>query len=162
VRQYRDLLFLSSRISVRAGPTPGTRLLFKLTRSFFPANLSPSPRVLHRRTSPLSRTYPVHNPKPRNLPFFLALLRSPVRTRTDSGAARFLSSSSVPRKGLPLWNRSKRDICSTPPFHPRRFRPGPVPQRTQGLQASAKGTTSCVFTGPSTSTPTRDLFLCCQ
>jgi len=43
-------------------------------------------------------------------------------------------------------------------FTPCRFRPGLVPKKTQGLQASAKGTTSRVLTRPQPQ-PIRDLVL---
>ena len=161
MREELDLLFLPSRISVRTGP----RLeLFKLTpdpsllQTFLPSLMS---FVARQAFSVVS--IQTHNPNSGNSPFFLALLRSPVQTRTASRPARFLSSSSVLRKGLPLPGINPDAIyAQLHRFFPCRLRPGPIPQGTQGLQASAKGSTSRVFTSPSTSTLTRDLCLGCQ
>ena len=73
--------------------------------------------------------------------FFPSLLGSPVQTRTASRSARFLSSSSVLRKGLPLPeihpDAMHAQLCHS--FLPR-LCPGLVSQGTQSLQASAKGT----------------------
>ena len=93
--------------------TPRTRPLFALTPDpSLVQTFRPSPHVLRRQASPLGRAYQNLQPKFRKFTVFLALSRSPVQTRTASRSARFLSSSSVLRKGLPPWYPFKRDICS--------------------------------------------------
>ena len=131
------------KISVRTGPrlepvlsstSPPIHLSLKLS------TLPSCPSSLGKPSRSCVAKFTAKNPG--NSPFFPSLLGSPVQTRTASRSARFLSSSSVLRKGLPF-----------PGIHPdaiyaqlcrsflRRLCPGLVPQGTQGLQASAKGTT---------------------
>jgi len=136
-----------------------------------PRSVTPSnPSALHlrpfvARQTPSVARIQIHRQNSRKFTISITYLCSPVQIpRTASRSMRFLSMSSptVLRKGLSLPGihpgATHAQLCR---FVSRRFRPGPVPQGTQGLQASAKGTPSRVFTRPSTSRliPTPSLFL---
>jgi len=150
VREELDLLFLPSRLSVRTG----LRLELVLSSKSLPIPPScPSPPGKPSRLC--ASKFATEIPE---IYDFLVHLLPPVRARSVSRSARSLRSSSVLREGLPIsvidpdamYTQLHRSVRC-------RFCSEPVPQGTRGLQASAKGTTSRVVTGPTTSAPIRDL-----
>ena len=99
----------------------------------------------------------VHDPSPRDSRFLLTFVY--VYSGTDSFQVRQTPLVPRPPKGSALLQDSPRcdthNSTSPSPHPPRRSCSGPVPQGTQGTQASAKGTASGRFrkSVPAVSTP---------
>jgi len=124
--------------------------LFFLLPHLPPLNFSlPSPMSFVVRQALSVVRIQIRNPNPGDLRFFLTFAHG------DSDADCFQARQAplvilCPPKGSALLQNSPRRDTHTQfyRFAPRRFRPRFVPQGTQGIQASAKGTTSRVFTCP--------------
>ena len=139
--------------------TPGANHLFRVIPihlTFKPFFYPPLANFVSRQAL-LVVCIQIHHRNPGGLPLFLRSRVHPCKHR----------QLPAPRGSChpPL---SSQKVCSprNPPdvicaqlyrVTPHRSPPGPVPRRTHGPQSSAKGTASCVFIGPSTSTLTHDL-----
>ena len=150
-----DLLFLPFRISVRTG----LHLEPILPSNPPSVHLSTKPPTFPSCPSspgkPLSRTYPNLQPTSQKLPFFLYSCVHPCKYRLLPGPRGSRHPPLSSKKGCSPGIHPDVICAQLYRFTPRRSPPGPVPRRTQGLQGSAKGTASCVFTGPSISTLTQ-------
>jgi len=133
--------------------TTRTRRIRPRAAHFPPSPLnsfSPSPMQFVARQAFSVVRVSTHNSNPGGLRFFLTL----VCCYSDMGCfqvARLLSLCFTHRKGL-LFSRAQPDAIHITQLYccyfSRRFRSGPVPQETRGIQASAEGISFPVFIHP--------------
>jgi len=139
--------FLRCRISVRIG----LRLL-DLTLVYISCQtLQTSPYILRRHASPPGRGCPDLQLQSRKFTYSPTLLRSPVQTWTVSKSTRFLSPSSSLEKVCPSLKSTQTRHKLNSTVYPAYISSGTSTRGTQGLQASAKGSTYHAFTGLPTS-----------
>jgi len=131
--------------------------MFEPATSGIRPTFGPSPHVLRPQTGPLDSAYPSSHPKSRKFAIFLMLAATRAETTCFQVRGVPVTLLRCLQKSVTPCDQSRRDILNSTGSPPCRLRPGPVPQGTQGPQASTKSTAPRGFIRPLASKLIHDL-----